>query len=51
MIDFIIATLPTGNLHLQRPQWGRQIEKSYDRVQSGAVTHPVTVNISRWPGV
>ena len=31
------AKLPTANLYSQRPQWSRQIEKSYDRIQSQRV--------------
>jgi hypothetical protein len=32
-VEFI-GTLPTASPYLQRPLWSRQIEKSYDRVQS-----------------
>jgi hypothetical protein len=33
VVDFI-ATLPTDSLHLERPQWSRQIEKPNDSCQS-----------------
>ena len=49
-IDFV-ATVLTAVLHTQRPVWSRQTEQSRDRTQSGAVAHPVTVNVSSCPGL
>ncbi|MHB8948000.1 MAG: hypothetical protein ACYC4S_02920 [Rhodoferax sp.] len=37
-IDFI-ATLPTVDLHLQRPLRSRQIEELYNRTQPSGVVH------------
>ena len=45
-----IATMPTASLHFQRLHWSRQIELSNDGIQSRVVVHPVTMNVSRWPG-
>jgi hypothetical protein len=47
-IDFV-AALPTDSPHLERPQWSRQIEKSYDAYQSSAVIQSSDLNDRRWP--
>ena len=47
-VDFI-ATLPTARPYLQRLLWSRQIEKSYDKVQSSAVVRPAAMDDRKAP--